>query len=147
MSDIQKAFAYITHENRLLVFEHVHHPEAGIQIPAGTIAEDETPETAVLREAYEETGLVNLNLEAFLGIHEHDRSQYGEEGVHVRHYFHLSCTGIVPESWEHREEDPSEGDEKPLFHLYWVNLDAVPPLIRERDYFIPALRIRLRNAG
>jgi 8-oxo-dGTP pyrophosphatase MutT (NUDIX family) len=38
----------------LLLFEH---PHAGIQIPAGTIEPDETPEAAVLREATEETGL------------------------------------------------------------------------------------------
>ena len=33
----QKAFAYITHGNRLLVFRHVHHPEAGVQVPVGTV--------------------------------------------------------------------------------------------------------------
>jgi hypothetical protein len=33
----QKAFAYITHQKRLLVFRHVDVPEAGIQVPAGTM--------------------------------------------------------------------------------------------------------------
>jgi NUDIX domain len=49
-----KVFAYITHCNRLLVFVHPFAPEAGIQIPAGTIKANERPEEAVLREAFEE---------------------------------------------------------------------------------------------
>ena len=44
----------------LLLFEH---PHAGIQLPAGTIEPGETPETAALREAREETGL-----SAFTGL-------------------------------------------------------------------------------
>lgn len=40
--------------DELLLFKH---PYAGIQIPAGTIEPDETPEIAVRREAAEETGL------------------------------------------------------------------------------------------
>jgi 8-oxo-dGTP pyrophosphatase MutT (NUDIX family) len=44
-------------EAELLLFQH---PHAGIQIPAGTIEPDETPETALLREAAEETGLTGF---------------------------------------------------------------------------------------
>ena len=46
-----KVFAYITYHHRLLVFSHPFAPEAGIQVPAGTIKADEPPEAAVLREA------------------------------------------------------------------------------------------------
>lgn len=35
----------------------IHHPYAGIQLPAGTIEPGEEPEAAALREAREETGL------------------------------------------------------------------------------------------
>ena len=34
---VEKAFAYITRDDELLVFRHVDSPEAGIQVPAGTI--------------------------------------------------------------------------------------------------------------
>ena len=52
-----KVFAYIINHHRLLVFSHPFFPEAGIQVPAGTIKVNERPEAAVLREAFEETSL------------------------------------------------------------------------------------------
>ncbi|MBA2247495.1 MAG: NUDIX domain-containing protein, partial [Chloroflexia bacterium] len=66
----RKAFAYITSGptsgptsgHRLLVFSHPLSPEAGIQVPAGTIDDGETPEEAVLREASQETGLPSLTV-------------------------------------------------------------------------------------
>ncbi|MBN1658420.1 MAG: NUDIX domain-containing protein [Anaerolineae bacterium] len=43
------------------------HPFAGVQIPAGTVDDGETPEEAALREAAEETGLAGFDLHAYLG--------------------------------------------------------------------------------
>jgi NUDIX domain len=56
---LDKVTAYITRSAEdgtleLLVFQH---PEAGIQLPAGTGEQGETLESSVLREAWEETGL------------------------------------------------------------------------------------------
>lgn len=45
------AFAYIAHDDRLLVFRHPSAPKAGIQVPAGTIEIGERPEDAAVREA------------------------------------------------------------------------------------------------
>lgn len=57
-SVIEKVTLFITRESpsgkQLLMFQH---PNAGIQLPAGTVEIDETPEQAAYREAYEETGL------------------------------------------------------------------------------------------
>jgi 8-oxo-dGTP pyrophosphatase MutT (NUDIX family) len=57
--------AYITREVEsdleLLVFRHVHFPEAGVQVPGGTVDPDEEPEAAVWREVMEESGLFLLD--------------------------------------------------------------------------------------
>ena len=69
---IEKVTAFITRESvdghDLLLFKH---PNAGIQIPAGTVEDDETPEEAVLREVSEETGLTSLSVGEYLGCMEH----------------------------------------------------------------------------
>ena len=65
---LEKVTAFILHKGtavpNLLLFEH---PTAGIQIPAGTVEEDEDPQAAAEREAGEESGLRGLKFEAFLG--------------------------------------------------------------------------------
>src|SRR5262245_34921836 len=96
----QKAFAYITQKNRLLVFEHPRAPEAGIQVPAGTIEPGEPPEIAVMREAREETGLSGLRLHKFLGTAERDMSDFGIAQIHQRHFFQLICEVETPLTWE-----------------------------------------------
>jgi 8-oxo-dGTP pyrophosphatase MutT (NUDIX family) len=144
----RKVMAYITHGNRLLVFRQPAFPDAGIQVPGGTIDNDEQPEVAVFREAFEETGLSNLTLGSFLGESLHDFSPRKPE-IHQRHYFHLRVNGDVPETWKHWELHPSEGDhDRVLFELFWVDLpDAVPPLIAFMDEMIPRLVERLRENG
>ncbi len=66
--ELGKVTAFITRDTErgreLLVFTR---PDAGIQVPAGTMEAGETPEIAVMREAYEETGLTDLRLVAYLG--------------------------------------------------------------------------------
>ena len=138
MKIVQKAFAYITHRNRLLVFEHPHHPEAGLQVPAGSVEEQEGCEAAVLREAWEETGLDGLTVVRFLGEQRRDMRAFGRQEIHERHFFHLAYTKTPPESWEHHELFGSDGDHH-LFRFFWVELDAVPPLIAGHDAFLHEL--------
>ncbi len=49
----------------VLIFRH---PNAGLQVPAGTVEPGEAPETAVLREVQEETGLTEIRLVKKLGM-------------------------------------------------------------------------------
>ena len=73
---VQKVTAFIVRESggvkELLVFKH---PTAGIQIPAGTVEADEDLETAVKREAYEETGLRSVEIEEYLGCFENELAE------------------------------------------------------------------------
>jgi 8-oxo-dGTP diphosphatase len=124
----EKVFAYITYGERLLVFSHPDFPEAGIQVPAGTMHEGEDPEEEVMREAFEETGLRGLRLNAFLGECDFPAPERNE--VHRRRFYHLVCDGEPPERWRHDETDPGDGTTEAItFELFWVKLrDEVPQL-------------------
>jgi 8-oxo-dGTP pyrophosphatase MutT (NUDIX family) len=69
MKVVEKVTAFVTRETangrQLLVFRH---PLNGVQLPAGTVELGESPETAVMREAHEETGLAGLRLVRPLGM-------------------------------------------------------------------------------
>ena len=126
MSVVEKAFAYITNRDRLLVFEHADFPEAGLQVPAGTILREELPENAVVREAQEETGLTAFTQVVFLGISEFDARPFGKPEVHRRHFFHLPVQGTFPERWRHYERHASDGSGEPIvFDFYWLPLSDV----------------------
>jgi 8-oxo-dGTP pyrophosphatase MutT (NUDIX family) len=68
---VEKVTVFITREIRgghqLLLIDH---PNAGIQIPAGTVEPSETPEQAAVRETLEETGLTILSPLQCLGSRE-----------------------------------------------------------------------------
>ena len=138
---VRKAFAYITSGRRLLVFAHAHHPDAGIQVPAGTMRPDEEPIAAALREAHEETGLVDLDVVGILGETVFDDRPYGNDVLHHRTFVHLRRREETPEQWEHWETDPhGEPGGRYLLVLSWASLDApLPDLIPGHDAFIPAL--------
>jgi len=138
---IRKVVAYITQGDQLLVFSHPHHPEAGIQVPAGTVEEGESPREAVLREAREETGLDGLEIRSYLGLQEYDLSAYGRSEVEERHFFHLAFCGEAPARWRHYEMHPSEGDAEQIeFELYWVEFpEEVPELAGDQGALLPKL--------
>ncbi len=142
MVTYRKAYAYITHNNRLLVFTQPDYPEAGIQVPGGSIEPDETPEQGAIREAHEESGLDGLILGAFLGDKIHDHIP--DQEYHHAYYFHVICPFDPPETWEHGEFNNSNGDPTPVrFAFYWVDLHDVPPLQGWRGSFLDALRTHL----
>ncbi len=142
----RKAFAYITHRGRLLVFRHPLAPEAGIQVPAGTIEPGESPAEAVLREAAEETGLSGLTVACFLGERRRDMRDFGRDEVHHRYFFHLVCPGEPAETWLNYEQDPSDGGELPVFEFAWALLpDGLPNLIADHGALVPGLLARLEE--
>ena len=105
----RKVVTYITSGNALLVFRHPDFPEAGIQVPAGTIEEGEAPEAAALREAFEETGLTGLTLVAPLGEHVRDVTPLGRtscttatfpSALHRGGATDLASLGGIPLRWQ-----------------------------------------------
>lgn len=142
----RRAYAYITHGNRLLVFRQPDFPEAGVQVPGGTIEPGEAPDAAVLREAFEETGLHGLQLVSLLACDERDMADCGVDELQQRWFFHLRCENEVEQRWIH--EETSGGRHAPIrFAFSWAVLPAgVPALIAGHDDYLMRLADPLRVA-
>ena len=107
---------------RLAVFVHLDDAdplfESGLQVPAGSVEEGESPERAVLREATEETGLRSLRIVRYLGDADYDMRPYAD-ALHHRHFFHLAADDPVPEEWEHVERGSGNDTPRP-FRFSWL---------------------------
>lgn len=135
-----KAYCYITSGDRLLIFRHVDFPEAGVQVPGGSVEPGEAPEAAALREAEEETGLQGLALVGLLGEVEREMNDRGRDEIQHRWFYHLLCETETPEVWRHDETTPSEGDGPIAFELIWASLrHERPALIAGMGDLLPKL--------
>ncbi len=127
---MDKVVAYITRGDELLVFRHTEFPEAGIQVPAGTVEPGEDSEAAVLREAREETGLDLLSVRSFLGEREYDMHPYGKAEVHRRRFFHIELLKEAPTTWRHLETSGGTKLVPVEFEFFWARMpNDVPELI------------------
>ena len=116
-----KVLAYVTRGEELLVFRHRDFPDAGLQVPAGTIEVGEDPQDAALREVREESGLTDVRVVGFLGRYLYDAAPHRDE-AHDRHVYHLELTGSAEQSWLHYETDPSDGGPPIAFSFFWMSL-------------------------
>jgi 8-oxo-dGTP pyrophosphatase MutT (NUDIX family) len=114
----------VVRDGRLLVFRHTDYSyeEVGIQIPAGSIRAEESPEDAALREVREETGLTQFKIVKKLGEVDYDISPYRFEIQH-RHVFHLELLEEAPERWISQEDH--DGQREPThFECFWIPLES-----------------------
>ena len=141
---VEKALVYITQGACVLLLRHPAHPEAGIQVPGGSIHPNESPAEAALREAREETGLARLSIVQPVGVANFDMRPFGKAEIHRRHFFHLESRGESPASWHHEERDPSSGAAEPIaLELFWARYPGeVPPLIAGHGQYLPAVFMR-----
>jgi 8-oxo-dGTP pyrophosphatase MutT (NUDIX family) len=119
-----KVLVYVVRDGRLLVFRHTDYSyeEVGLQVPAGSIREGESPQEAALREAREETGLTTFTITRKLGETEYDLSPYRPE-IQRRHVFHLELHEDTPERWTSQEDH--DGMAPPTrFECFWIPLEA-----------------------
>ncbi len=121
---VKKALAYVTRGDELLVFLHRDFPDAGLQVPSGTVEDGEDTERAALRELYEESGLDEVRIVRFLGRDTYYGMAPIRGEVWDRYAYHMELTGDAPSRWLHFECDPSGGRGEPIaFCLFWMRLD------------------------
>ena len=119
-----KVLVYVVREGRLLVFRHADYSyeEVGIQVPAGSVRNGESPDDAALREAREETGLTDFKIVRKLGETEYDISPYRFE-IQRRHVFQLELGEETPERWASQEDH--DGEQEPThFECFWIPVEA-----------------------
>jgi 8-oxo-dGTP pyrophosphatase MutT (NUDIX family) len=122
MRRTRKVVAYVVRDGRsLLVFTQPLSPEAGVQVPSGTIGDDETSERAVLREVAEETGITNVAEVRYLGSAEYNMAEYGRDELQERHFFALRPSAELEERWTGVEEHDGLASPEP-FELFWIPL-------------------------
>ncbi len=126
----RKVVAYVLRDRDLLVFTQPRSPEAGLQVPAGTVREGEEAAAAALREVEEETGLSDVELVRPLGVQEYDMAAYGRDEIRERHVFELRVEGDLPSVWTHYEEHDGLAPPTP-FEFSWRPLE--PGLITELE--------------
>ena len=130
MIEKSKVICYIILDGNLLVFRRRDAPEAGTQVPAGTVDAGEATEAAAFREAIEETGQPDLEIVAALGEADYlyDRPGRGDRPrrfeLHHRHFYLLRPTGILPERWSHFADHH-------WFEFEWIRADPAPKLARD----------------
>ncbi|MBO0601657.1 NUDIX domain-containing protein [Sporosarcina sp. E16_3] len=135
----RKVLAYITKgegaERQILVFEQKDNPDAGLQVPGGTIEKDELLLDALYREIEEETGIQRSNLELKGKV---NKTNYFPEHKHViyeRNIFHLAYIGEEHAKWEHRVDGGGKDDGMTFCHR-WVSVKNLPELAANQDQAI-----------
>ncbi|MGD7043120.1 NUDIX hydrolase [Jeotgalibacillus proteolyticus] len=128
MIPIRKAYGYVTRlkegKTQVLVFQHPI-PQAGIQIPKGTVKAEESTRHAVIREIEEETGLRNVQVEELLG---EDLWENGDGTIHNRFFYKLSVSNAGDE-WDYKPTGGGE-EEGLTFRFFWISSGDEVELIR-----------------
>lgn len=138
----RKVLAYITRgegpNREILVFEHKGNPSAGIQVPGGTIENDELIIDALYREIKEETGIPRQFLELIGKVNKTNYFPEDKEKVYERNIFHLAYIGEPIDTWEHTVEGDGE-DRGLIFVFRFVPIHNLPDLAANQDQAIPLL--------
>ncbi len=147
MIRVDKAVAAVTRVRRsqpqLLVFDH---PSAGSQIVKGTVEDGESVEDAVVRELFEESGLVVESAGTLIGRWERivggGPSETGTLERNLWHVFDIEAPPNCPTGWEHAAVG-SPAEEGLVFAFRWVPIgaglaDSLHPLFEPVAHMIAA---------
>lgn len=119
---------------RLLLFTHPDFPKAPIQIPGGTVEDEEDIEAALHREIEEETGLRELRIRRKIGVSEVP-SILNEDELLVRHCYALDAPKKIKKEWIHRVK--GDGLDKGIrFQFSWHEIDQDFTLSGDLGFFL-----------
>ncbi len=130
----EKVLAYILRQlngqTEILIFRHADYPEAGVQVPAGTLEIGEERVAALLREVEEESGLTTFEKVRLIGTTTF--LAHSKQEIHQRHYYQLNFQGDSPTQFEHRVS--GKGVDKNMLFVYeWIAIDNLPKLAANQD--------------
>ena len=100
-----------------LVFEHRDAPEAGVQVPAGTVEPGEDFEAAARRELAEEAGLGPTDVRLVRRLADAYEASYDQQ----RHVFEFEPARALPDRWSHTVQGAGE-DAGMVFEYHWVTV-------------------------
>jgi len=106
------------------------HPRAGVQLPAGTLLPDEDVHAGARREAFEETGLDELQ---FQSVRAFDA---------VRNLVHFVLDAPAPDAWY--VTTPDGGGH--CWRCHWLNVEDTATLNRDQQPWLEAARPHLVQA-
>lgn len=140
LARVAKVLCYVVRDGHLLVFRHRDYPDAGVQVPAGTLREDEDPAVGALRETEEETGRGGFRVLRALGRYDHEfRNTFAgveRHEIHVRHVFLVEPPAGLPGRWSHLVE---EGNGDFWFEFSWTPLDDELRLAGDQHSYLSEL--------
>jgi 8-oxo-dGTP pyrophosphatase MutT (NUDIX family) len=115
-------------------------------VPAGTVKPGEDPKVTAMREAHEETGLIDLEFAGLLDQDTRDMRDCGIDELQTRWFYHLRYRGVRGTDWTHGECAP-DGTVVIPFNFLWCNLSSLPPLTANYDDKIPLIMQKLSGAA
>lgn len=128
MKYVRKAYGYVTRVKeekvQVLVFQHPI-AEAGIQIPKGTVEDQEDPYDAVIREIKEETGLKEFKVASLIAK---DFWENDDGTIHERYFYKINVKNVEDEWTYHPTGGGSE--DGLIFRYFWISYKEQVNLIR-----------------
>ena len=138
----RKVLAYITRgqekDLEILVFEQKDKPNAGWQVPGGTIESDELIIDALYREIEEETGITRQDLELRGKVNKTNYYPRNSDTVYERTIFQLAYNGDPLKEWEHYVKGHGKDEGLKLCHRF-IPINELPELAANQDQAIPLL--------
>lgn len=117
---MNKVLVYVVSNGHLLVNVHKISSEAGVQVPGGTVEENEDTVTAAVRELFEESGLTSTTEP--LVIDRYDYFAEWENRVHERTVVLIHDDSINNEPFEHTVSS-GELDEGIELSYDWIPIE------------------------